>query len=194
MLYVSTHQDPLYPGTGQVTDTGGPEAPGLTINYPRPPGNDRRCGAGALDTVVAPAVDAFAPTWILVSAGFDAHRDDPLAGLCLSSGDFGALAGTVAQFAPGPGRLALFLEGGYDLDALRASVATTVAVLVGAHVESEPQTGGGLGREALDRARRAQPSLALSGSWAVCGSACSAISRSRGTKRPASVTAGPAQY
>ena len=76
--------------------------------------------ARALDEVVAPVADRFAPTWVLVSAGFDAHRDDPLADLALSSGDFAHLAAIVRGFAPRSGRLAIFLEGGYDLDAVRA--------------------------------------------------------------------------
>ena len=75
----------------------------------------------ALEEVVAPVADRFAPTWVLVSAGFDAHRDDPLANLALSSGDFARLASIVQGFAPSAGRLAFFLEGGYDLDALRSS-------------------------------------------------------------------------
>ena len=153
VLYASTHQSPLYPGTGRVTDAGGPAALGLTINIPVPPGATGDVLRLALDEVVTPAVESFEPTWVLVSAGFDPHRDDPLADLRLSSGDFGALAATVARYAPGPGRLAVFLEGGYDLDALRASVAATIGSLVGAQVDAEAQTSGGPGAEAVERAR-----------------------------------------
>jgi acetoin utilization deacetylase AcuC-like enzyme len=110
----------------------------------------------ALDEVVAPAVEGFGPTWVLVSAGYDAHRDDPLAELALSSGDFVDLACMVAGFAPRPGRLAVFLEGGYDLAAIRRSVAGTLASLLGARSHAEPPTSGGPGIEAVDRARRAQ--------------------------------------
>ena len=72
----------------------------------------------ALDDVMAPVVDRFAPTWVLVSAGFDAHRADPMAGLQLTAGDFADMAVRVKQFAPRPGRLALILEGanqGFEL-------------------------------------------------------------------------------
>ena len=75
---------------------------------------------------MTPVVAAFAPSWVLVSAGFDAHRADPLADLALSAGDFATLATVVAGYAPGPGRTVLFLEGGYDLAALRSSVSATL--------------------------------------------------------------------
>ena len=68
--------------------------------------------------MVAPAVEAFAPTWVLISAGFDAHRADPLADLAWSAADFGALTARVDEWSPRPGRTIAFLEGGYDLAAL----------------------------------------------------------------------------
>ncbi len=86
----------------------------------------------AFDRLVTPAVEEFGPTWVLISAGFDAHRADPLADLALTAGDFAELARVVAGYAPAPGRLVLFLEGGYELGALRASVAATLGALVGA--------------------------------------------------------------
>jgi acetoin utilization deacetylase AcuC-like enzyme len=85
VLYASLHQWPAYPGTGRVTETGGSGAPGLTVNVPLPPGATGDIALAAIDEVVAPAVDRFQPTWVLVSAGFDAHRDDPLADLCWSA-------------------------------------------------------------------------------------------------------------
>jgi acetoin utilization deacetylase AcuC-like enzyme len=112
----------------------------------------------ALDELARPTIEAFAPDWVLVSCGFDAHRDDPLSNLDLQSGDFAELARVVAEFAPSPGRLALFLEGGYDLDALRASVAATLGVLVGRPDEAARRTStGGPGLAQLrqaDEARR----------------------------------------
>ena len=99
---------------------------------------------------MTPAVEAFDPTWVLVSAGFDAHREDPLADLALSAGDFAALASIVAGYAPGPGRLVVFLEGGYDLDALRSSVAATLGSLVGADAHDEGPTSGGPGGAQVD--------------------------------------------
>jgi acetoin utilization deacetylase AcuC-like enzyme len=151
VLYVSTHQSPFYPGTGGADEIGGQDALGLTVNVPLPAGTTGDVVRRALEDVAAPVIDGFAPTWVLVSAGFDAHRADPLADLALSSGDFAALARTVAGYAPRPGRMALFLEGGYDLDALRSSVAATLGALAGVPGAgaSEPPTSGGPGAEVV---------------------------------------------
>ncbi len=81
VLFVSTHQSPAYPGTGHASDVGGPNAPGLTVNVPLPPGATGDAALLAMDGMVAASVDAFAPDWVLVSAGYDAHRDDPMADL-----------------------------------------------------------------------------------------------------------------
>jgi len=154
VCYVSTHQDGLYPGTGRVDEVGGPGASGLTVNIPLPAGTTGDVVVQALEEVVAPVADRFAPTWVLVSAGYDAHRDDPLADLGLSGGDYARFASLVGGFAPAPGRLAFFLEGGYDLDALRTSVAATLGSIVGADTTAEPPTNGGPGHEAVARARK----------------------------------------
>src|SRR5579884_2599489 len=127
VLYVSTHQWPLYPGTGRAEETGGPGAPGLTVNFPLPAGATGDVLLRAFDEVVGAAAERFAPTWVLVSAGFDGHRADPLAELALTAGDYAALAGRVRSFAPGPGRTVVLLEGGYDLAALEVSVGATLA-------------------------------------------------------------------
>ena len=160
VLYVSTHQHPLYPGTGRADEVGGTDAAGLTLNLPLPPAATGDVVRRALDEVARPTIEAFAPDWVLVSCGFDAHRDDPLSELNLESGDFAELARVVAEFAPSPGRLALFLEGGYDLDALRSSVAATLGALTGRRAESAGRTSnGGPGltqlREADEARRRA---------------------------------------
>ena len=151
VLYVSTHQWPAYPGSGRASETGGPGAPGLTINFPLPPGATGDVALAALDEVVTPAVERFAPTWVLVSAGFDAHRDDPLADLAWSAGDYAALTHRVGSYAPASGRLIAFLEGGYDLAALQRSVAATVAAMGGTDIDSEAPTSGGPGRETVAR-------------------------------------------
>ncbi len=153
VCYVSTHQDHFYPGTGALDETGGPNARGSTVNIPLPAGATGDVMARALDEVVAPVVARFGPTWMLVSAGYDAHRDDPLADLALSSGDFAHLASIVRAFVPSPGRLAFFLEGGYELDAVRASVAATAGALMGSDHAVQPATNGGPGAEAVSRAR-----------------------------------------
>jgi acetoin utilization deacetylase AcuC-like enzyme len=160
VMYVSTHQSPYYPGTGAPSDTGGADAPGTVLNFALPPGTTGDVALAALDVVVAPAVARFAPTWVLVSAGFDAHRDDPLADLAWSSGDYALLARRVRAFAPAPGRLALFLEGGYDLDALERCTTTTLAALVAdddlAQLDTyEPPTSGGPGHAGVDLTARA---------------------------------------
>ncbi|MDE3065294.1 MAG: histone deacetylase [Acidobacteriota bacterium] len=152
VLYVSTHQSPLFPGSGSPSEVGGPLARGGTLNVPLPPGATGDVVVRALEEVAAPVVERFAPGWVLVSAGFDAHRADPIADLALSAGDFARLARTVAGFAPGPGRLALFLEGGYDLDALRASAAAALGAMLDAGVASEAPTSGGPGRDHVERA------------------------------------------
>src|SRR5205823_4734040 len=100
--------------------------------------------------VVAPAVEGFAPTWVLVSAGYDAHRADPLAELGLSAGDFADLSRRVAGYAPGPGRLVLFLEGGYDLEALTTSVGASLAALADVPYRPEPATSGGPGAKVVE--------------------------------------------
>jgi acetoin utilization deacetylase AcuC-like enzyme len=149
VLYVSLHQWPCYPGSGRASDVGGRGAPGATLNVPLPPGATGDVVRQALDRLVTPVVDAFAPTWVLVSAGFDAHRADPLADLALTSGDFADLAAVVAGYAPSPGRLVLFLEGGYDLGALRSSVGATLGALLGAGPADERPSTGGPGMDRL---------------------------------------------
>src|SRR3954471_1748103 len=152
VLFVSTHQFPAYPGTGRSDETGGAHASGLTVNFPLPPGATGDVALSALDEVVAPVVQSFAPTWVLISAGFDAHRADPLADLAWTAGDYAVLAARVAEFAPAPRRTIAFLEGGYDCDALRASAGATASVLAGAGAviaDGEGPTHGGPGREAV---------------------------------------------
>ncbi len=154
VLYVSTHQSRLYPGTGAADETGGPRAEGLNVNVPLPSGATGDVVRRALENVAGPVVERFGPTWVLVSAGFDAHRADPLASLRLTAGDFADLASTVTTFCPGLGRLVLFLEGGYDLDALRMSVGSTLATLLGHNYRPEPPSTGGPGDEMVEMARR----------------------------------------
>jgi acetoin utilization deacetylase AcuC-like enzyme len=154
VLYVSTHQWPLYPGTGRPEEVGGAEALGTTLNIPVPPGATGDVLRQAVDDVVAPAIESFRADWVLVSCGFDAHRADPLAELMLSSADFGALALAVSESAPAPGRVVLFLEGGYDLQAVRRSTAATLGALLGDPGEPEAPTFGGPGTEAVRTAAR----------------------------------------
>ncbi len=155
VLYVSLHQWPLYPGTGRLEEIGSGAAVGTTCNLPLPPGATGDVYQLAFDLVIEGRVAAFAPDWIVVSAGFDAHRADPLAGLALTAGDFAALAARACALAPAPGRTIVFLEGGYDLAALRDSVAATLPSLVGERAHpAEAPTSGGPGADAVEAARR----------------------------------------
>lgn len=156
VLYVSLHEFPLYPYTGKLHETGSGAGAGYTINVPLP---ERATGdvlLKAMDDLVAPAVADFAPTWLLVSAGFDGHRADPLTGLGLSSGDFADLTRRALAFAP-PGRRIVFLEGGYDLQALVDSTAATVAGLAGVVHRPESATSGGPGRDVVEAALMLRP-------------------------------------
>ena len=153
VLYVSLHQFPAYPGTGAVTETGDGAGRGTTLNVPLPSGATGDVYRRAFDEVVIPVVERFAPTWVLLSAGFDAHRADPLTTLGLTAGDFADLTAAVCAVAA-PGRLVAFLEGGYDLAALGASAAACVAALGGVSYRPEPVTTGGPGGAVVDAAAR----------------------------------------
>ena len=158
VAYVSMHQYgtrsgvPFYPGTGRVEETGHGAGAGLTVNFPFPPHTTGDAYLEALDDVVVPLAEAFGPTWVLASAGFDAHAADPRTDLGLSSGDFAAITSRVMELAPKGKRLA-FLEGGYDLDALALSAAACVGAMAGVAVAAEPSTSGGPGRRVVAAAR-----------------------------------------
>jgi len=156
VLYVSTHLWPLYPATGSVAATGGLHAKGLTINIPLPRGVTGDVVGSAYDEIVTPAVENFGPTWVLISLGLDPHRDDPLGQWALSSGDFANLAERAKSYAPRPRRIAVVLEGGYDLDAVRNCTGAVFAELLDRSYRPEPDTSGGPGRDAVERAKRAQ--------------------------------------
>lgn len=144
VVYVSTHEYPLYPGTGALGDMGEGAGFGTTVNFPLPAGATGDVVCAAIDEVVIPLVERFAPTWLLVSAGYDAHRRDPLTGLGLSAGDFAHITSRLVGLVP-PGRTVLFLEGGYDLQALAHAMAATVAAMAG----TVPGGGGGGGDELI---------------------------------------------
>jgi acetoin utilization deacetylase AcuC-like enzyme len=131
VFYFSTHQWPLFPGTGASSETGEGRGEGATLNVPMPAGCGDDDYIDVYDTVLRPATDEFQPDLILVSAGFDAHRDDPLAGMEVTAEGFGRIAAIVGDIAADhcDGRLGLFLEGGYDLDALSSSVLRCIDVL-----------------------------------------------------------------
>ncbi len=153
VAYVSLHQWPLYPGTGRLDEVGAGAGAGTTVNIPLPAGTGGDTYREAVDDVVVPFAERFAPSWLLVSAGFDAHRADPLTSLGLSAGDFADLTARLARLVPA-GRVIAFLEGGYDLDALAASAGACVAALAGEIWRPEAATGGPRSRPVIDAARR----------------------------------------
>jgi acetoin utilization deacetylase AcuC-like enzyme len=128
VLYVSCHQYPLYPGTGAGDERGRGEGEGFTVNVPMGAGGGQAEYLAVFDEVFDPALRRFGPELLLVSAGFDAHRNDPLAQMELSGDDYGLLAGRLSRWTEElcGGRSVWVLEGGYDLRGLSASV---VAVL-----------------------------------------------------------------
>jgi acetoin utilization deacetylase AcuC-like enzyme len=143
VFFISTHQFPFYPGTGAARERGEGAGDGYTLNLPLAAGADDAVYEQTFAEIVVPALRAFAPELILVSAGFDPHEDDPLAMMRVSTAGFGRLATMIADAARElcGGRLVLVLEGGYNLAALGASVVATIRALDGI-AESD---AGGLG-------------------------------------------------
>ena len=129
ILFCSTHQSPLFPGTGHAHETG---VANNVLNVPLADGTGSAKFREVMENMVLPAVDAFKPQLILISAGFDAHAADPLAGMRLTEEDFAWVSDRICDLADmhAQGRVVANLEGGYDLDALAASVAAHVDVLI----------------------------------------------------------------
>lgn len=153
VLFVSLHQWPLYPGTGWFDETGVGAGEGFTVNVPLPAGATGDVYLRAFDEVVAPVAERFAPTWLIISAGFDAHRDDPITELGLSAGDYAPLTAR-AMGLVSPGRRVAMLEGGYDLHALSACSSTVLRTMAGLDAgRTEQTTSGGPGAGAIEQAR-----------------------------------------
>ena len=130
VLFASLHQWPLYPGTGRLSETGTGAGEGYTINLPVPPRSGDATWLPLVEHIVVPAARAYDPQLILVSAGFDAHRDDPLATCELTEHSFAAMARWVVSLGSSLDvPVGALLEGGYDLGALARSVAATLEVL-----------------------------------------------------------------
>ena len=145
VLYLSLHQSPCYPGTGHAGERGEGPGEGFTVNLPLPPGVGDDGYLAAFDALFLPLVDRYMPEIILVSAGFDAHRHDPLGGMELSAAGFGEMARRlmVAADRHCGGRIVFFLEGGYSLDGMTASVREILLAAVdGKASESRTLTRG----------------------------------------------------
>ena len=153
VLFVSLHQYPWYPYTGRPDEVGEGAGVGANVNVALPAGANGTAFRVAFDQVVLPALDRFKPDWLLISAGFDGHRSDPLTDLGLTSTDYAELVTALVATVP-PGRRLLFLEGGYDLQSLKDSVTAVASALIGAPERPEPITEGGPGLDHVEVARR----------------------------------------
>jgi acetoin utilization deacetylase AcuC-like enzyme len=130
VLFVSIHESPLYPGTGPAADVGSGDGMGYTVNLPVPGGSGDAVHGSLVEHVVAPLIMGWAPQLVLLSAGFDAHREDPLATCTLSDAGFAAMTASVRRAADGVGApVGLVLEGGYSVEATASSMAAVVPVL-----------------------------------------------------------------
>ncbi len=125
VLYVSLHHSPFYPGTGRVQDVGRGLGVGATVNIPLPGGVGGVAYRRAFSRIVLPILDQFDPDWLLVSAGYDGHIADPLGGMALVADDYGAMAAALGE-AMQRKNTVFYLEGGYDLGAIRESVTATL--------------------------------------------------------------------
>jgi acetoin utilization deacetylase AcuC-like enzyme len=149
VLYVSSHQFPFYPGTGRLSELGEGQGRGFTVNLPMPPGLGDGDYRRAYREIVEAIGRAFDPELVLVSAGFDPHRDDPIGGMGLTAAGFAEVMDVCLAVASGAGRgrLVAALEGGYDLDGIAESAAAVVSRMLGhprpAAVDSSVQPGLG---------------------------------------------------
>ncbi len=168
VLFVSLHQEGWYPGTGALEEMGEGEGEGLTVNVPLPPGVGDGGYATVFEELLLPLGDAWKPELVVVSAGFDAHHADPLGRMQLSEAGFSRLTRMLREAAGRwcGGRLALVLEGGYDLKGLAASVEAVLRAACGLEVSSAhhkpPEVPYGVVRERVRQARRV-----LTQYWAV---------------------------
>ncbi|MBI3111663.1 MAG: histone deacetylase [Ignavibacteriales bacterium] len=132
VFYISLHQFPLWPGTGAKNERGRGKGEGFTLNCPMEPGSGEKEYLEAFQTEILPALDKFRPELLMISAGFDAHRDDPLANINLSEGSFGTMTKLLREVAERhcDGRIVSVLEGGYHLNALAKSVEVHLSALM----------------------------------------------------------------
>ena len=160
VFYASMHEWPNYPGTGRIDDVGVGDAVGSTLNLPFPARTTGDVYRAGLDDVLLPALEKWGPTWLLISAGFDGHHRDPLTDLGLTAGDYADLTVVLSALVPA-GRRLLFLEGGYDLEALSHCTGSVLSALVddGAY-RPEATSSGGPGAEVNVAALKIRASLA----------------------------------
>jgi acetoin utilization deacetylase AcuC-like enzyme len=165
VLFVSIHEWPLYPGTGPASDVGSGAGEGFTVNLPVPGGTGDLAYTSLIEHVAGRLAAAWDPQLVLLSAGFDAHRDDPLASCRVTEAGFAAMAASLRRAADRAGApLGLVLEGGYDLGALARSMAAVMPVLVGAETPAATEAVAvhPLSARALERLEPYWPGLSAS--------------------------------
>jgi acetoin utilization deacetylase AcuC-like enzyme len=162
VLFCSIHQSPLYPGTGPASDVGHGPGEGFTVNMPVPGGSGDEVFLSHLEHVVAPLARSYEPDLLLVSAGYDAHADDPLAGCVVSDAGYSGMAAVLRAAADELGiPLGIVLEGGYDLGALARCVVLTLEVAGAQDPPAPPQVAPHpLAARALERLSAYWPALA----------------------------------
>jgi acetoin utilization deacetylase AcuC-like enzyme len=139
VLFCSIHQSPLYPGTGPASDVGRGSGEGFSVNLPVPGGSGDDVFCSHVEHVVRPVARAFAPDLLLLSAGYDAHAEDPLAGCRVTDAGFAAMAASMRACADELGvPLGLVLEGGYELGALSRSLVATLEAIGAAQAPPVP--------------------------------------------------------
>jgi acetoin utilization deacetylase AcuC-like enzyme len=155
VLFVSVHESPLYPGTGPAGDVGSGAGRGTTVNVPVPGGSGDETFCSVVEHLVLPLAREWRPQLLLVSAGFDAHLDDPLAGCAVTDAGYGRMAAALRRLADELGvGLGIVLEGGYELGALtRGLQATLEASAAPPEAAAAPLAEHPLAIEALARAR-----------------------------------------
>jgi acetoin utilization deacetylase AcuC-like enzyme len=162
VLFVSIHESPLYPGTGPSSDVGSGDARGFTVNLPVPAGADDAVFGSLVDHVAIPLLHEFSPQLVLISAGYDAHREDPLATCEVTEDGYAAMTRSVRTATAEAGAaLGCVLEGGYALGALARSVAATMRELsLESPAAIEPAPLLPIARTAAERLSAWWPSLA----------------------------------
>jgi acetoin utilization deacetylase AcuC-like enzyme len=133
IFYISVHQSPLFPGTGSINETGIGEGEGYNANFPLPPGSGDQAFTTVMDKLIIPLLDRYQPEMLMISYGFDPHWSDPLGHLLLSANGIGQSIYKLADYADihCQGRIAVVLEGGYNLEAAAACTLSVTAALLG---------------------------------------------------------------
>ena len=161
VLFVSIHESPLYPGTGPESDTGAGAGEGFTVNLPVPGGSGDETFVSLVEHVAVPLARAYAPGLVLISAGFDAHAHDPLAGCRVTTAGYAAMVASVRRVAEELGvPVGLVLEGGYDLGVLAEALTASLEVLGAAGAPAATEVAvHPLARRASERLAERWPAL-----------------------------------